>query len=264
MSQLTKREQDLSIFEQYTSEQLELIKSQIAKGATDSELALFLSICKKRELDPFSKEIWFVKYGNSKPVMTVSIDGLRSIAERTGELDGQEGPVWCSDDGVWRDVWLDSKPPSACKVTVYRKNCSRGFTSVALWKEYNNPNNPIWKKFGTVMLAKCAEAGALRKAFPQVMSGLYESSEIQDLNKTETTVEAEFTKEKPSAEDKFNIQKHKDFLLTMIKKYGVDADTIPPTDKSNLVVSLSNVDLLDAADIIKDFCENFGGKDETN
>jgi len=260
MSNLTKTDRELSIFEEYSKEQLNLIKNQIAKGSTDIELAMFLSICKKRDLDPFSNQIWFIKYNSNKPIITASIDGLRSIAERTGELDGQQGPLWCGDDGVWKDVWLSNTNPSACKVKVYRKDCKAGFTGIALWKEFNNPKNQSWKNFPTVMLAKCAEAAALRKAFPQVTSGIYEQSEIKDLSndtvvvreaETVTVQEVETVKESST----FNIKQesHKKMLIELITKYGAIPEEIPAAEKSNLVLSLKNVDLEHVPAIIERF-----------
>lgn len=113
----------------------------------------------------------------------VSIDGLRVIAQRSGLYAGQEATLWCGRDGVWTDVWLDrSVPPSAAKVAVRVKDGAASVytvTAVATTASYNPGGSPLWAKMPDVMVAKCAEALALRKAFPHDLSGLYTSEEME-------------------------------------------------------------------------------------
>lgn len=168
-----------------TPEQIELIKNTIAKGATSNELQLFLAQCQRTGLDPFSRQIYWIKRGNSGTTQ-VSIDGFRVIAERSGELDGQE-VHWCDADGVFVEVWLKPTPPAAARVLVYRKGCAKPFPGVAKWSEYNAGGN-MWSKMPATMLAKCAEALALRKAFPHQLSGLYTTDEMGQADAAPTLV----------------------------------------------------------------------------
>jgi phage recombination protein Bet len=171
-------------------DQIDLIKRTVAKGCTDLELELFVKQCERTGLDPFARQIYAVKRYDSQQrqeVMQtqVSIDGLRSLAADTEQMGGQVGPVWCGANGLWQDVWLDADPPRAARVVVYRiiPTGTATFTGVALWDSYcqtTKEGKPtrMWAQMGPEMLAKCAEALALRKAFPQSLSGLYTSDEM--------------------------------------------------------------------------------------
>ena len=161
----------------WTPEQTALISSTIAPGCTSDELKLFAYACQRTGLDPFSKQIYAIKRG--KMTIQVGIDGLRSIAERSGQLDGS-ATFWIGDaeGSQWSDVWLGSKPPAAAKTIIYRKGCGHPFVGVARFQDYN-AGQGLWSKMPSAMLAKCSEALALRKAFPADMSGVYTVDEME-------------------------------------------------------------------------------------
>lgn len=164
----------------------ELIKKTVAKDANEAELELFLAICKRTGLDPFARQIFFVRRGGVGQT-TASIDGFRAVAERSGSYEGQVGPFWCGEDGVWKDVWLGSSAPSAAKVGVYRKHFREPVWAVANFSAYN-AQTPIWRKMPALMLAKCSESLALRRAFPLELSGLYTEDEMEQARKDKVTV----------------------------------------------------------------------------
>lgn len=158
-------------------EQINLIKNTVCAGATDDELKLFLYQCKRTGLDPGARQIYSLPMRGGKRQVLVSIDGFRLIAERTGKYAGQQGPWWCGEDGVWQEVWLKNSPPVAAKIAVLRSDFKEPLFAVARYAAYAQ-QSPVWQKMPDLMIAKVAESLALRRAFPQELSGLYTSEEM--------------------------------------------------------------------------------------
>lgn len=181
-------------------ERIQLIQRTVAVGTTKDELLMFLYHAKKTGLDPLARQIYIIVRGkgeNRKATIQASIDGLRLVAERSGNYAGQDAPDFEILDGEMK-----------CTVRVYKFD-SNGVrychsTGVAYKSEYMppSPNDFMWKTKPHIMLAKVAEALALRKAFPQDLSGIYSEEEMGGTDakiiRTIDTVSTEVvTKEKP-------------------------------------------------------------------
>jgi phage recombination protein Bet len=166
----------------FDAEAKQVIRDIYAKGASDSEFTALIAVAEARGLDPRMGHCHFVKRWDSKSKREVwavqpSIDGFRAQAERSGDYDGQDEPEWITDNGEI----------VAAKVRVYRKGISRPFVGVAYMDEYvqtakdqqTGQERPtrFWSKMQRTMIAKCAEALAIRKAFPQ-LGGLYIAEEM--------------------------------------------------------------------------------------
>ena len=179
---------DLAAGTMFNERQINLIREQIADGATDDELMLFVQVASSRGLDPFRKHVYAVmrydsKKGREVMAIQVSIDGLRLIAQRSGRYEGQTPPMWCGPDGQWTDIWLAEGPPAAAKVGVYIKGTREPLVAVALYRTFvqkgrDGKPTKFWADMPEHMLAKVAEAQALRKAFPEEAAGLYTGDEM--------------------------------------------------------------------------------------
>lgn len=168
---------------EFSQEKLELLKNTICKGSTDDELDLFVHICKRLGLDPFMKQIYPVKRWDSslkKEVMAIQtgIDGYRLIAERSGKYMPGKQPTFTYDE--------QNRLFSA---TSYVKKLGpdgqwHEIAATAIYTEYyaktkEGQPTPMWRDKTHLMLAKCAESAALRRAFPAEMSGVYTDEEME-------------------------------------------------------------------------------------
>lgn len=183
--------QEISILNSFTKEQVDLLKQQIAPWCNDLQLKYFLSVAKRSWLDPISNQIYCIMrkvknkdtglYDNKMSIQT-GIDWFRAIAERSWVYAGQTPVEFLfAKDKDWKDDY--SSPISA---TVWVKkviNWQIVTTYATAWfdeyaqKTYWWDLMWLWKTWKKIMLAKCAEALALRKAFPNELSWIYTEEE---------------------------------------------------------------------------------------
>jgi phage recombination protein Bet len=186
-----------TLFYGYTRDQVELVKRTLMpRGSTDDELRLFLSTANRMGLDPFAQQIRAIrrkewnadsKQYEEKVSIEPGIDGFRLVAARTEKLGGKLGPFWCGPDGKWLDVWLSEDPPAAAKFGVWRDGFREPLWAVAHWREYRQTKRDgsvtkMWSDRPAGQLAKCAEALALRSAFPHELGGTYTTEEMGEVD----------------------------------------------------------------------------------
>lgn len=177
----------------FNEDQINLIKSQIAKDCNNNELELFLYQCKQTGLNPLTRQIYAIKRAGRMTIQT-SIDGFRVIAERSGNYAGQDEPLWEDDEKGF---------PIKCTVKVYKftPNFEQRYCAgvgVAHFKEYYPSPMNLQKTMPHAMIAKVAEALALRKAFPQDLSGLYTSDEMNQADEIKIVNETQSPLDNPT------------------------------------------------------------------
>jgi len=181
---------------EFTEAQISALRQLGVENATKGDLETFFHRCQSTGLDPFSGQIYMIarksrKGGREQYRQTIQtgIDGYRLIAHRSAGKRGltlsMDDTLWADPNGEWHDLWIWDSTPMAAKVTVHVGE-SR-FSGVASTAEYmptielrDGTRKPTgqWAKMPAVMIAKCAEALALRKAFPLDLSGIYTHEEM--------------------------------------------------------------------------------------
>jgi phage recombination protein Bet len=168
----------------WSDKQIAALRQLGVERAGNGDLAVFMHVAQRTGLDPFARQIYMIER-QGKQTLQTGIDGFRLVArravDRTGETLSIGGSEWCDKNGVWTDVWLSDAPPAAARVVVLRNG--QPFPGTALWREYAQTKRDgslmaQWATRSAGMLAKCAEALALRKAFPMDLAGVYTDDEM--------------------------------------------------------------------------------------
>lgn len=159
-----------------TREQVDLIKRTCAKEATDDELSLFIAYCNNKGVNPLSKEIYFTKY-NGQVNFLVSYHFMLAKVQETGLFEGMTLPLFCGEDGNWKELWTTKTLPVACKVGIFRKGYREAVYSIRYMEE-TQQSNPQWKKQPLQMLRKATIADALRLTFDDILRGMYTIDEM--------------------------------------------------------------------------------------
>ena len=193
----------------------------------------FLSLARRSGLDPLARQIYCIgrlSKGRVEWSIQTGIDGFRLVAERSKKYAGQDPAEWLTEKGEWVDAFVPSlhgDHPLAARVKVYRSDWPRPAVAVAEWGAYaqtkaNGELNSMWTKQGPGQLAKCAEALAIRKAFPQDLSGLYTADEMGEVIATVDPAGRDFKAEIDAAETHEAIED----VLDAADDAGVSTDTL--------------------------------------
>lgn len=167
--------------------------------ASDEELAYFIAQAKAQNLNPFTKEIYFIKYGNQPAQIVVALKAFQKKADSHPEFDGMDSGIIYEKDGEIKRSDGAFLPKDAEILggwaTVYRKDRSHPTKIEVTFSEYDNSkirkegpvnsygkeNKPnTWDDKPSVMIRKVAIVTALREAFPNELGGLYEADELRE------------------------------------------------------------------------------------
>jgi phage recombination protein Bet len=189
----------------YDAKQLDLIRRTVAKDCNNDEFDLFAHTARRLGLDPLRKQVYAFVYSKDRPdkrkmTIVTGIDGFRTIAERTGNYRPDDDEPTLEVDAAAKGP---NNPAGLVKATVRVFKFSHGdwhkVTASAYWDEYaplkdewvegedgrRRPSGKQtldtsgnWGKMPRLMLAKVAEAIALRKAWPDAFSSVYAQEEI--------------------------------------------------------------------------------------
>lgn len=163
---------------------IKTLRATIAKGASPEEFAIFLQNCKATRLNPFKNEIWFIKTSQGIQIMT-GINGFHAIANSHPKYNGMHTELEGEHEYTEGDSVFIVPEKAVC--TVYRKDREIPMRAEAYFVEYGKPffskwgKKTVWGQMPRVMLTKCAESMALRKAFPQELNGLITEEERQEV-----------------------------------------------------------------------------------
>jgi phage recombination protein Bet len=173
---------------------LELLRRTEFASLTDDEFQFFLAFCEEKGVNPWLRHIkpkpfYNPTHGRNELQMITTIQALRIIALETGKHQGVTGPHWRGkNDEAWVDCWTKTEPPFAAQAGVHRKGFKHPTIGTVLWDSYcqfeetrdgKRVPTEFWLRMGAFMLGKCAEAQALRAAFPERLAGLFMEEELR-------------------------------------------------------------------------------------
>lgn len=150
-------------------------------NATDFEIEHFTRLCAAQALNPFLRDAYIIKYGNNPAQIVIGREAYSRRAEQHPHYDGIESGIIVERAGqIVEQVGtfrLDGDVVAGGWAKVYRKDRSRPFTVTVSFAEYTTRNN-LWNSKPGTMIQKVAMVQALREAFPNSFSGLYDEDEV--------------------------------------------------------------------------------------
>ena len=167
------------------------VKNYLVSGngaVTDQEVLMFIELCKAQHLNPFIREAYLIKFGNSPANIVVGKDVFVKRAYRNPNFKGMKaGIVILTKDGNMQYREGSLKAPGEALIggwcEVYVKDMEYPIRSEVSMEEYSKGQS-TWKQMPAVMIRKCAMVTALREAFPEDLQGMYDAAEMQNVPDT--------------------------------------------------------------------------------
>lgn len=158
-----------------------------AQNVTDQEVMMFMTLCKYQHLNPFLREAYLVKYGNSPATIVTGKDTFTKRAERNplykgkkagiiiinrnGEVEEREGTFRLPEEqivGGWATIYIDGKEPEYNTVSF----------DEYVGRKKDGTLNSQWASRPATMIRKVAVVQALREAFPNEFGAMYSPEEM--------------------------------------------------------------------------------------
>lgn len=212
------------------------------RQASPQEFQMLMAIVKSMDLNPFTKEVYFIKYGNQPAQIVVALKAFLKMADAHPEYNGMEAGIIYEKDGEIKRSDGAFLPRDAEILggwaTVYRKDRSHPTKIEVTFSEYDNskirkegemnsygkPNKPnTWDDKPSVMIRKVAVVAALREAFPNELGGVYEVDELRKMK--DVTPDEEQESREDVAERRLKEAKAQQAKLAEQGKLNEAADT---------------------------------------
>ena len=172
-----------------------VLENSLYPGASPQSIAMVINYCQAAGLDPMQKPahivpMWDSKAGRMRDVIMPGIGLYRTQAARTGQYAGVTEPEY-GPDVTEKIGGQEITYPLWCKVVVKRMMPNGQiveFAAIERWKENyavkggkekSIAPNAMWTKRPYAQLAKCSEAQALRKAFPEMVGSQPTADEME-------------------------------------------------------------------------------------
>lgn len=262
---------------QLTPEQMRILAPlRIEADYDPGQVWMWLLDCRSRGFDPYARESFLYRIGKDL-VRHVGIEGLRRKAQESGEYRGQTAPQFAGPDGVWKDVWTSPQPPLACRVGVYRAGFVEAVFRPVYWEEYcpmvdeyvwedgprgrrkrytgNKVPSPMWRRADQggkplTMVSKCAEAAAMRAAWPNTFGGYYVPEETEK-SRTDAAREAEAAHDAAAERRHAAYQKANPAAARIMVVDSTAEDTTPVQDVPQQLGALALAELEMQAEVLQ-------------
>jgi len=168
---------------------IEDVKMYLCPKATDQEAYVFLELCKARGLNPFTNEVYLIKYNEKDTAQAVvGKETFTRKAEQNPYFAGFEAGIIVRNEAGEMErrpgtFYIDGETLLGGWARVHRNDKEYPFTDEVALKEYvqvtrDGTPNKFWRTKPGTMIRKVAMCHALREAFPSEFGGLYDQSEL--------------------------------------------------------------------------------------
>ena len=261
----------------------DIVKRYLVSGdaskVTDQEVMMFIQMCKYQNLNPFLREAYLIKFGNSPATMVTGKDTFVKRAAKSKLCTGYEaGVIVQKEDGTveYRKgaLVLPNEILVGGWAKVYRKDWQVPLENTVSLEEYQRYNSKgelmsNWSKMPATMIRKVALVQALREAIPEEFGGLYSPEEmpIDDSTLDSTPVNVEVSIENKSEKEELNdlaSQKQLNYIYSLASQKNIDSEKVKQimqeqfgknsskeltkTEASKLIEILQNYEEIEEAD----------------